>query len=243
LTKAGRRFARFAQHTVNDYQEMYQDLYSLREQRVSLSGELTLFCTVTAAHIYVPNLITTFRRRYPNTDIKLITGDASQAVPLVTDKKVDFAFAADIEAMSEQLVFQDVEDIPCSVIAPASGATFSNLLEQEPIPWQELPFVLPEAGPLAIAMRDWFTAMDIQPDVYGRVTGHEAIVSMTALGCGLSIIPDPVLELSPLKQSVRTLHSPIKPPMLKLGIIGLKKFASEPLNNAFWSVADELFTV
>ena len=241
LTQAGRRFARYARKTVSDYYRMNQELDDLRDQKTALTGDLTLFCTVTAAHIYVPDLLNTFRRRYPNADIKLITGDASQGLQLVQDGRVDFAFATDNEQVHSQIVFQKIEDIHCSLIAPTSTASFTHLLEREIIPWDDIPFVMPEAGPLQVAMKQWFKAMKIQPDVYAKVMGHEAIVSMTSLGCGLSIIPDPVLDLSPLKQTVRTIASPVAPPVLHLGIIGLSKTLANPLMKAFWSLGEEIF--
>ena len=241
LTRAGQDFYDFALNTVNEYYLLNQKLATRRQDQTSLNGELTLFCTVTAAHIYVPKLLNTFRRRYPNADLKLITGDASQGASLVKDKKVDFAFAVDSADLTDDFVFHKVEDVECSLIAPTASATFSHLLELEPIPWQQIPFVVPESGPLTIATHDWFNKMHIKPDVYAQVTGHEAIVSMTALGCGLSIIPDPVLELSPLKQSVKTLIAPIKPSSLSLGILGLKDQLKKPLMQAFWSLATELF--
>ncbi len=243
LTKAGLEFAGFARQTLSDYHRLQQSLHKLRDSHENLTGELTLFCTVTAAHVYVPRLLTAFRRRYPNADIKLITGDASQALSLVKDGEVDFAFAADIEAIGSGVMFLPVEDIHCSLIAPTAAASFSELLALDDIPWNAIPFVVPEAGPLHKAMQAWFKAMGIQPQVYGRVTGHEAIVSMTSLGCGLSIIPDPVMELSPLKHTVRTIHAPIPAPTLELGIIGLQRELQKPIMSAFWRLCQDLFSV
>ena len=241
LTQAGLEFASFARQTLSDYYRMQQSLHRLRESHDKVTGELTLFCTVTAAHVYVPNLLNTFRRRYPNADIKLITGDASQGIKLVKSGSVDFAFAADIETLGSSLLFLPVEDVTCSLIAPTSAASFTDQLELDEIPWQTIPFVMPESGPLHKAMQEWFAQMNIKPTVYGRVTGHEAIVSMTSLGCGLSIIPDPVLELSPLKHTVRAIQPPIPPPTLKLGIIALQKEIEQPIMAAFWSLCQELF--
>ena len=241
LTQAGLEFASFARQTLSDYHRMQQSLHRLRDNHDNLTGELTLFCTVTAAHVYVPNLLTTFRRRYPNADIKLITGDASQGIKLVKSGKVDFAFAADIEGLGSGILFLPVEDICCSLIAPTTAASFTEQLELNEIPWQEIPFVMPEAGPLHKAMQEWFSDMKINPVVYARVMGHEAIVSMTSLGCGLSIIPDPVLELSPLKQTVRAIQPPKPVPTLKLGIIGLQKDIEQPIMSAFWSLCQDLF--
>ena len=242
LTRAGQEFCNYADRALNDYYNMRRDMAQMQPHNTSVSGELTLFCTVTAAHVYVPNLFNTFRRRYPNAELKLITGDASLATSMVKKGAVDFAFAAEDLGLGQEYIFHKVDDIPCSVIAPTTHAPFSDLLEENPIPWEKIPFVMPESGPLFVATNDWFHEMGIKrPGVYAKATGHEAIVSMTSLGCGLSIIPDPVLELSPLNQTVRTINVPVKPPTLVLGILGLQRHLAQPLMNAFWSLGQEIF--
>ena len=242
LTRAGQDFCHYADKALNDYYNMRKELAKLQPDNTAVSGELTLFCTVTAAHVYVPNLFNTFRRRYPNAELKLITGDASLATSMVKKGEVDFAFAGEDTTLGQEYIFHKVDDIPCSVIAPTAHSPFSELLDENPIPWDRIPFVMPESGPLFVATNDWFRQMGIkQPGVYAKVTGHEAIVSMTSLGCGLSIIPDPVLELSPLHQTVRTIPVPVKPPTLVLGILGLQKHLSTPLRRAFWALGEEIF--
>lgn len=244
LTKAGQEFCHYADRALNDYYSTRRELAKLQPDTEAVSGELTLFCTVTAAHIYVPNLFNTFRRRYPGAELKLITGDASMSAKMVKTGEVDFAFAGEDATLGQEFIFHKVDDIPCSVIAPTAHSSFSELLDESPIPWERIPFVMPESGPLFVATNDWFQEMGIkQPGVYAKVTGHEAIVSMTSLGCGLSIIPDPVLELSPLNQTVRTIPVPVQPPTLVLGILGLQSHLSNPLRRAFWSLGQEVFSV
>jgi len=77
--------------------------------------------------------------------------------------------------------------------------------------------------------------------VYAQVSGHEAIVSMTALGCGVSAVPLPVLEHSPLKNRVTVLPASIPPLPLNLGICCLQKRLSSPLNNAFWQLVKDVY--
>ncbi len=50
----------------------------------SLSGELRLFCSVTAAYSHLPPILDRFRAEHPQVEIKLDTGDAADAVEKCT---------------------------------------------------------------------------------------------------------------------------------------------------------------
>ena len=50
--------------------------------------------------------------------------------------------------------------------------------------------------------RKYFKTLEAAPHIYSEISGHEAIVSLTALGFGLSVVPRLVYELSPFKNDV-----------------------------------------
>jgi len=100
---------------------------------------------------------------------------------------------------------------------------------------------MPEAGPARERLLDWLSQMKLKPRVYAQVSGHEAIVSMTALGCGVSAVPLPVLEHSPLKDKVKILPASIPPLPLNLGICCLKRRLSTPLNKIFWDLVQHVY--
>ena len=51
-------------------------------------------------------------------------------------------------------------------------------------------------------MEEYFKTLEAAPHIYSEISGHEAIVSLTALGVGLSVVPRLVYELSPFKNDV-----------------------------------------
>ena len=54
------------------------------------------------------------------------------------------------------------------------------------------------ARPVAKRIELWFRRHRISnPLIYATVGGHEAIVSMVALGCGIALIPSVVVDNSP----------------------------------------------
>jgi len=238
LTTEGKKFAVFAQNVLHQQQKLKDDF---AEKSQNISGELTLFCTVTAAHIYVPKLLEAFRRKYPAAEIRLETGDVALALEKIKKQSVDFAYAVYPEKLNKTYSFHSIESIPFKLIGPTMNTAFSKHMNKTDINWQKLPFVMPESGPARERLQDWLTQMNLNPDVYAQVSGHEAIVSMTALGCGISAVPLPVLEYSPLKDKVKILPASIPPLPLNLGICCLTKRLKSPLNMAFWTLVQNVY--
>lgn len=238
LTRAGKQFVEFSENVLHQWKTLIADF---QKNPHSISGQLTLFCTVTAAHIYVPKLLEEFRRRYPAAEIKLETGDVALAFEKIDAQTVDFAFAVLPKKLSQKYRFHSIDSIPFKLIGPTMNTAFSKHMGKTRVDWEQLPFVMPEAGPARERMIDWLSKMKLKPEVYAQVSGHEAIVSMTALGCGVSAIPLPVLEHSPLKEKVKILPVSIPPQPFELGICCLKKRLNGPLNKAFWELVQDVY--
>jgi len=75
----------------------------------------------------------------------------------------------------------------------------------------------------------------VQANIYAQVAGNEAIVSMVSLGFGVGVVPQIVLDNSPLADTVRVLD--IKPGLeaYEVGLFTLEKKLASPLINALWS--------
>ena len=74
----------------------------------------------------------------------------------------------------------------------------------------------------------------IRPRIYAQVSGNEAIVSMVSLGFGIGVVPQIVLDSSPLAGHIRSYD--IEPPLAPydIGLFALEKRLKEPLVRAFW---------
>ena len=77
-----------------------------------------------------------------------------------------------------------------------------------------------------------------KPSIYATVSGHEALVSMVALGCGVSIVPQVVVDNSPVKNRVRNLAGVGEVDTFELGVCCLNQSKSQPLIKAFFSAID-----
>ena len=79
LTEQGEKFLQFAK---TEWQNWQQFKRQLRDNSAELSGELRLFCSVTASYSHLPQVLAKFRSRYPKVEIQLTTGDPASAVQI-----------------------------------------------------------------------------------------------------------------------------------------------------------------
>ncbi|MGF1686888.1 HTH-type transcriptional activator IlvY [Photobacterium japonica] len=234
LTPAGRTLLPIALNILSEWQQ-YQNLFN--EKSNELSGELRLFCSVTASYSHLPDLLSEFRLRHPLIELKVSTGDPAQAINTVVSNDADIAISALPEHLPAKVAFEPISDIPLSVIAPTSPCLFTEELHSSTPNWASIPFIVPAAGTARERTNTWFKKMKIKPTIYAQVSGHEAIVSMVALGCGVGIAPDVVINNSPVREKIERLKvAPVKP--FELGLCCLRHQLDNPLVKALWEVAE-----
>lgn len=237
LTASGERFQEFAQRAWADWQQVQQQFLPNTQE---IMGELKLFCSVTAAYSHLPQILSHFRQRYPNVEIKLTTGDPAQAVNYVQSLQADLALAGQPGVLPNHIAFHYIDDISLSLIVPRIACKATELLQQSDIDWQEMPFILPVEGPARQRIEQWFKQQKMKtPHIYATVAGHEAIVPMVALGCGVALLPDVVIKHSPMTNQISRfdLPSPIQP--FELGLCVQERRLQEPVINAFWSLVTQ----
>lgn len=82
----------------------------------------------------------------------------------------------------------------------------------------------------------WFSAKGIKPKIYAQVAGNEAIVSMVSLGFGVGVVPQIVLDNSPLSDKVKILNITPWLAAYDVGLCVLDKKLKSPLIRAFWEL-------
>lgn len=224
LTAAGSKLLDFSSRTLQQWQQVKTEI---QRQSQAVQGELSLFCSVTASYSHLPALLERFRHRYPQVEIKLTTGDPAMSVENVRSKKMDLAIAVESPEFADELSFQHLDTLPLVLICPS----YLRFTQLQQIDWRQVAMVLPESGPSRRIVYHWLAERGIRPNVYASVAGNEAIVSMVALGCGVGIVPRPVVEQSVLANQISIISLP-DIESFKLGICCLKERAKEPLIQA-----------
>lgn len=236
LTEAGEELRMFAQRTLLQYQQLR---HTIDQQGPSLLGELHLFWSVTAAYSHLPPILDRFRAEHPLVEIKLTTGDAADAVEKALSGEADLAIAGKPEALPAAVAFSTLDYLPIAMIAPALPCPVRTQVSQASPSWEEIPFILPDQGPVRRRIELWFRRQKISnPIIYATVGGHEAMVSMVALGCGVALIPEVVLENSPepVRNRIQIMERSDDKTPFELGVCAQKKRLHEPLINAFWKL-------
>ncbi|WP_372759473.1 HTH-type transcriptional activator IlvY [Litorivivens sp.] len=234
LTSAGREVQRYAEQALANWQGLLQRLH---QSGRDLSGELSVYCSVTAAYAVLGPLLEIFRSRYPRIELKLHTGDQADSLERVAAGEEDIAITARPEQLHQRLAFQVLTHSPLRLIAPTVPCAVSALADQPQLPWGELPVIMSERGVARVELERWFKLHGIRPNIYAQVSGHEAIASMVALGLGVGVVPELVLANSPIADKVRVLPLADEMKPLAVGVCTLKQRLDNPLIHAFWQVA------
>lgn len=207
-----------------------------------LKGSLSMYCSVTASYSFLYDILSQFRPRYPGIEIKLHTGDPEPAIQRVLTEQEDLAIAAKPESLPTGLAFQQIAISPLVFIAPAVSPLSDHLYMKQlgAKEFEDIPMILQEKGIARQRLDAWFQTSSSKPKIYAQVAGNEAIVSMVSLGFGVGVIPEIVLNNSPLSDKVCVLN--VQPALepYDVGLCVLEKKLKNPLINALWSQLSEI---
>lgn len=232
LTPAGERFRQYARDAVQQWQQIR---YELAEHATQLQGEISLYCSVTASHSILFTLLKRFRRDFSGIEIKLHTGDPELAISRVVGGREDLAIAALPDKLPRGVVAKPMTTSPLLFIAPRESVDLTLPVRAEADQWSRLPLIVSEGGLARSRVNDWFRQNQIKPNIYAQVAGNEAIVSMVGLGLGIGVVPEIVLDNSPVAATIQvlTIDPPLEP--YQVGLCALKKSLANPLVRAVWN--------
>lgn len=231
-TENGEKMQIYAQQILNSYQELQCALKKNTEQ---IEGEIRLFCSVTAAYSHLPDVLDQFRRLYPQIEIKLTTGDAADAVEMIQTNQADLAIAGKPEKLSKSIFFKKFDEISIQLYAPMNNFVINQAINKSN--WKEIPLIVPQYGPSRVLVNKWLKQKKIHSaQIWSEVAGHEAILSMIALGCGAALLPSVVYAHSAesLKKKIHVYN--VNLPSFDLGFCVQKKRLDEPVIHAFWQL-------
>lgn len=226
LTEPGRRFHEYAVAAT----QLWDD-YRSGAGSDDLTGRLSIFATVTACQTLLPDLLAPFLREHPNVQLDLRTGYAAAALAQLAEGAVDVAVAALPRRVPTLLRSREIARTPLVfVVARSQEAAASP-------DWAEQSFVLPRQG-LAREVADrWFRARKLVPRIASEVDGHEAVLTLAALGTGIGVVPELVLTSSAVRDRLATL--PVVPGLgeFRIGLCVRRADLRRPLVSALWASA------
>ena len=234
LTHAGRQFLDYARDALGDWDAVRNQLMA---EAGELHGEVSLYCSVTASYSFLFDILARVRRQHPRIEIKLHTGDPEDAIGRVLTGAEDIAIAARPRKLHAGLAFRLIDVSPLVfIVSQEHPLTTGGKMATED--WSRVPMILSERGLARSRVDRWFRDAGVQPNIYAQVSGNEAIVSMVSLGFGVGVVPQIVLDNSPLKEGVRIID--VEPGLApyEVGLVTQEKKRSSPLIGAFWDALE-----
>lgn len=234
LTSSGRIFHNYAKQMYDLWKQSQQALSS---EKGILSGDINIYCSVTAAYGILPGILDEFRKQYSSVQIKLRTGDAESALGQLRESETDIAIAAIPDVFPEYLDYLKVAQTPLVWIR----STISPPVTEGEFERGKIPLILPKRGIARRRFERWIKDRNVKPNIYAEITGNEAIIAMVHLGCGVGLVPEMVLDKSPVSGSVSVIPAdpPLKP--YTIGICVKKNKLANPVTKAFWDVAKQFY--
>ena len=239
LTPAGRHFLDYARKALDDWQQLRVELSSSQS---NLSGEISVFGSVTASYSLLQQILPAMRETFPGIELKLRTGDQADGVERVLDGIEDCAIVAAPDQLPARLSLLPMQKTPLQLIGPKIPSALTRQLDQllaletEP-DWSTVPMILAERGLARQRLLQRLKASNQSPSIYATVAGHEAVVAMVSLGFGVAVVPELVVQHSPKLDTIRVLPwlSDLQP--FALGLCVLKDRLRDPLLKALWDCA------
>lgn len=230
LTRAGKRLQAYVGDLLEGWEQFERGL-----RGETLRGSLSIFCTVTAAQSLVPQTLGRFRQAHPDVHIRIETGYAADALTML-ETGVDMAMAAIPNRVPRSIAAHTLHVTPLLFVAPTAPGDVSRLVERRAINWSEVPLVIPPFGIARDAVDRWFRQRKERHLVYSEIPSHEAILSLVAMGCGVGVVPELVLQGSALRDRVRIVS--VRQPLGELHAAAcvLQRRLREPLIAAVWDV-------
>lgn len=225
LTERGRQFRRYAAEAL-DLWDRFLGGDAIEDE---LSGSLRVFASVTASHSLLPDLLMPIRVAHPRVRISVRTGDASAALALLDEGEADLAVAALPARVPATLLARPVARTPLVLIQAGSPPS------AEHSPGSDEPFVLPRHGMVRTAADQWFRRLGSTPRIAAEADGHEALLTLVALGYGTGIIPRLVLRHSSVRSRLHEVPTPSGPDDLVIGICVRRADLHRPLVAAAWA--------
>jgi LysR family positive regulator for ilvC len=231
LTPAGEAFRR---HAITVLEEWHRFEGERGGSHGVLSGTVHMYCTVTAAQSLVPDLLGRVRRAHPGIRIELDTGYAADAIDQLRGGDIDVSIAALPDRLPAGILSRVLTTTPVVFVAPRIEGPTRDAIRRRPINWSAIPFVLPAYGLARDFVEQWFDRRGLTPNVYAEIQGHEAILSLVALGCGVGVVPRLVLEKSALAD--RIVELPVRPALrqFRIALCVRERSLANPLVAAVW---------
>ncbi|KPB94750.1 Transcriptional regulator, LysR family [Pseudomonas syringae pv. tomato] len=209
-------------------------LLELSSHASGVAGQVAIGTGATACIHLLPPMLQALRRRFPELEVRVSTGNTDSIIKAVEENRLDLALVT-LPAGGRSLHIKPL-------LEDAFVAIFAN--SQQPMPvdmtpehLSELPLVVFEAGSSTrLLINEWFSQAGIRIKPVMELGSIEAIKEMVAAGLGYSIVPRMAVAAPHHR---RGLYVQALAPGLSR-TLGIALRQDKPVNNALRQVLDAL---
>lgn len=232
LTADGQRFTTYAEQAL----ALWDDYRAGADEPAELVGELKIFATVTACQALLPDLLAPLRAAHPQIRLDVRTGDAATALARLDEGEVDAAVAGIPRRLHQSLVTRPlaVTDLVFVTARTTSGADTDSPASLADV---RGPFVVPARGLVREAAFRWFRKTGMKPVIAAEPDGHEALLTLAALGYGTGIVPRLVFDSSPIADRLVELPNDSLLDPLTIGVCVRRADLHRSLITALWNLS------
>ena len=184
LTDEGRSLLEYAER-VFQYEKEIEN--AIDEMRKLKRGVLRLGTTKAYARYFMPLMITTFHKKFPDIKIQLNEGSSADMIYSLVDFKIDVAVIAKAVDHSDVNFFPFSREEMALIVAPDY-----HLCEKKEISFQELskePFIMKETGSgTRKLVEDLFAKENCAPNILMETSNTEFIKQLVNRGEGVSFL-------------------------------------------------------
>jgi len=184
LTDEGRTLFEYAER-IFKYEKEIEDI--IDEMRELKRGVLSLGTTKAYARYFMPLVITTFHKNYPNIKIQLNEGSSAEMIHSLVDFKIEVAVIAKAIDHAEVNFFPFSKEEMVLIVAPDS-----HLANKKELSFKELakePFIMKENGSGTRKLVDeLFSRAKCTPDILMETSNTEFIKQLVQRGEGVSFL-------------------------------------------------------
>lgn len=195
LTSDGKKFAFFAEKALQEKKKLLEDFSKDADE---VKGQLNVYASVTACYAVMPDFIRKISEKHPKIQLSIETGDPAAAIDAVRHDKADVAVAAIPESLSDIFECYHVLSTPL-VFAASSSSPYVTVSGSPQDIVSSLPLILPKQGLARDRFNAWVKSRNVHPIIAAEAEGNEAVLALAALGLGMALVPQIVLEKGPYK--------------------------------------------
>ncbi|MGL1890279.1 MAG: HTH-type transcriptional activator IlvY [Spirochaetaceae bacterium] len=235
LTNAGIHFRNYARDVIDRWNLLKETLQGEAE---IVSGEITVYSSVTGCYEVLPPILKKLREKYPEVHVNLITGSVNDAFAHAGEGTSDIVISAEPDHIPSHLQFFPIISTPMVFISPKVDSPLNIDITKMQFSLKDTPMILPDKSLFRKRIDEWFNNKGVRPNVYSEASGNEGIIAMSRLGFGVGIVPKVVVDHTLFSKDLDVVDTGMKP--VNVGILIQRRRLSNPIVKAFLSVVETL---